>query len=64
VTIRLDVFGKLLSVQRKDGEWLLFADSGTGLRTRVHEVAIPPELGEHELADYLEDIYHEYATKP
>ncbi|MBN2223113.1 MAG: hypothetical protein JW765_00405 [Deltaproteobacteria bacterium] len=31
----------------------------------VHNKAmvIPPDLEEHDLAGYLEDIYHEYATE-
>lgn len=51
-----------MSVQRKDGEWLLFRESNTGVRARAHEVVIPAELEESELATYLADIYHEGAT--
>ena len=61
--IEFDVFGKRISVQRKDGEWLLFRVSNTGVRARVHEVVIPAELEETELATYLADIYHEAATE-
>ena len=61
--IKFDVFGKRMSVQRKDGEWLLFRESNTGVRARVHEVVIPAELEESELATYLADIYHESATE-
>ena len=61
--IKFDVFGKRMSVQRKDGEWLLFRESNTGVRARVYEVVIPAELEEAELATYLADIYHESATK-
>lgn len=61
--IKFDVFGKRMSVQRKDGEWLLFRDSNTGVRARVNEVVIPAELEESELATYLADIYHESATE-
>jgi len=61
--IKFDVFGRKMSVQRKAGEWLLFRDSNTGVRARVHEVVIPEELEEDELATYLADIYHESATE-
>ena len=57
--IKFDVFGRKMSVQRKDGEWLLFRESNTGVRARVYEVAIPAELEETELAIWLADIYHE-----
>ena len=61
--IKFDVFGKRVSVQRKDGEWLLFRESNTGVRAKVHEVVIPAELEEDELATYLADIFHEGATE-
>jgi hypothetical protein len=61
--IKFDVYGKRLSVQRKDGEWLLFRESNTGVRARVYEVAIPAELAESKLATYLADIFHESANE-
>jgi hypothetical protein len=61
--IKFDVFGKRMSVQRKGGEWLLFRESNTGVRAKVHEVVIPAELEESELATYLANIYHETATE-
>ncbi|KDM93424.1 hypothetical protein [Photobacterium galatheae] len=60
--IKFKVFGHLMSVQRKDSEWLLFMESETSLRARVYDVVIPPELREEELAGYLADIYHEQAS--
>ncbi|MCL1045284.1 hypothetical protein L2737_08070 [Shewanella electrodiphila] len=59
--LKFDVFGKSMSVNRQNGEWLLFIESNTGLRTRVYDVVIPSELSEHELATYLGDIFHESA---
>jgi hypothetical protein len=61
--IKFDVFGKRMSVQRKEGEWLLFRDSNTGVRARVYEVVIPDDLEESELGTYLADIYHETASE-
>ena len=61
--IKFDVFGKRMSIQRKDDEWLLFQESNTGVRARVYEVAIPADLEETELATYLADIFHETATE-
>ena len=60
--IKFDVFGKRMSVQRKEGEWLLFRESNTCVRTRVHEV-IPADLEESELVTYLADIFHEGASE-
>ena len=61
--IKFDVFGKRMSVQRKDDEWLLFRESNTGVRARVYEVVIPADLEETKLATYLADIYHESASE-
>jgi len=61
--IKFNVFGKRMSVQRKDGEWLLFRDSDTGVRAREFEIVIPADLAESELATYLADIFHEGATE-
>lgn len=61
--IKFDVFGKRMSVQRSNDEWLLFTDSDTGLRARVYDVVIPAELSEDRLVTYLDDIYHEYASE-
>ena len=63
MTIKFDVFGKKMSVQRNNDEWHLFLDSGMGTRARVHDVVIPSELTEDELTVYLDDIYHEYANE-
>ncbi|KFZ38747.1 hypothetical protein HR45_04855 [Shewanella mangrovi] len=60
--LKFDVFGTPMSVLRQNGEWLLFRDSGTGLRARVYEVVIPAELSDKDLASYLADIFHENAT--
>jgi len=61
--IKFDVFGKRMSVQRKEGQWLLFQESNTGVRARVYEVVIPEELEESELGTYLADIFHEVANE-
>lgn len=61
--IQFDVFGKRMSVQRKDDEWLLYRESNTGVRARVFQVAIPADLKETELATYLADIFHENANE-
>lgn len=62
MNIKFNVFGKRMSIQRKDEEWLLFLDSATGIRSRVYDVVIPSELKVDELAVYLDDIYHEHAN--
>lgn len=60
--IKFNVFGKNMSLQRKNGEWLLFLESETSMRVRVYDVVIPAELDESELPGYLADIFHENAS--
>jgi hypothetical protein len=59
--LHFDVYGQKMSVQRKNGEWLLFKESDTSLRARVYDVVLPNELKEEEVRTYLADIYHELA---
>lgn len=61
--IEFDVFGKRMSVQRRDDEWLLFLHPDTGIRSRVYDVVIPGDLEESDLAEYLSDMYHEYGSE-
>ena len=52
-----------MSVKREDNEWLLYSESGTGIRSRVYDVVLPADLEEKELLNYLDDIYHEWADE-
>ncbi|MCP3940132.1 MAG: hypothetical protein GY710_01440 [Desulfobacteraceae bacterium] len=61
--IKFNVFGRIYSLQRKGEEWHFFIESGTGIRAKVSDVIIPSELKEHELEEYLDDIYHENASE-
>ena len=49
---RFNVFGIEMSVHRINDEWHLFKESEIGLRTRVYDVVIPPELLSNELSQY------------
>ena len=60
--IKFNVFGKQMSVLKKEQEWQLFNESATGIHSRVYDVVIPSDLESTELETYLDDIYHEYST--
>lgn len=60
--LRFDVFGRIMVVDRREDEWLLFNVSPQGLLTRNTDVAIPAELIESELAGFLDDMYHESSS--
>jgi hypothetical protein len=63
VIIKFNVFGKSMSILKKDEEWQLFNESDTGMRSRVYDVVIPSDLEPTELGTYLDDIYHEYSSE-
>ncbi|WP_434165786.1 DUF7661 family protein [Vibrio chagasii] len=61
--LKFQVFHQRVSVQRQNEEWLLYRESETSIRARVYDVIIPSDLAEEELARYLADIYHEFASE-
>lgn len=61
--LKYNVFGKKMSVIRKDEQWMLYRDSDTSMRQRVYDIVIPAEMPPSEIKTYLDDMYHEYATK-
>lgn len=63
MVVKFNVFGKPMSIIRKDQEWQLFNESDTGLRSRVYDVVIPNDLDIASLETYLDDIYHEYSSE-
>jgi hypothetical protein len=63
VIIKFNVFGKQMSVLKKDEEWQLFNEPDIGMRSRVYDVVIPSDLESTELGTYLDDIYHEYSSE-
>jgi hypothetical protein len=61
--MRLDIYGRfLLDVVRENGRWVAFRVDA-GKRMRLPELVIPPDLDAGEIAEYLDDLYHE-ASKP
>jgi hypothetical protein len=58
---RFDVFGRIVIVERCGDKWHVFAVDSDGKRSRA-DVVIPPFVEEEELAQYLDDLYHESAT--
>ena len=61
-TLKFNVFGKIMSVERKNHEWVLFVDSSTGFKNQINDVVIPNDLKEDNLESFLDDMYHEWAT--
>ena len=60
-SVKLDVFGKRMLVERYEGTWRTYLIGSDGKRSLVN-IAIPESMPEAELAQYFDDIYHEAAT--
>ena len=50
-----------VDVRRQNNAWVVYR-SELGKRTLLNDVVIPPDLFQHELATYLDDIFHEFAS--
>lgn len=59
--MRFDIYGRFqLEVRREHDAWQAYRLAG-GKRVPEEGLVIPADVGVHELAVYLDDIYHEYA---
>ena len=56
-----DVFGRLMQIERYQNEWLAYRPGNDGKR-RPSSLAIPNLIQEHEMVQYLTDIFHENAS--
>lgn len=59
--MKFDVFGKIIEVCRRDNRWQVFY-LGEGKKRLARDINIPSEIPENELANFLADLLHEYAT--
>ncbi|WP_425393780.1 DUF7661 family protein [Aliagarivorans marinus] len=46
-----------------DEAWVLYNESDGGLRTKVRDVVISASITEDKLAQYLDDINHDFTNK-
>lgn len=59
--LEFDVFGKRILVERSADGWQAFRPGPEGKRSPL-DIVIPASVGQHELLQYLDDLYHELAT--
>ena len=60
--MKFDVFGRIVEVTPSENGWQVYYPSDDGKKRRARDINIPPDLTESELADFLADLLHEYAT--
>ncbi len=59
--MRVDVYGKFqLDIAREAGRWVAYRLE-PGKRIKLSDLAIPDWLGESEVVQHLDDLYHEGA---
>jgi hypothetical protein len=58
---RFKVFGTLIAITGSAGAWRAFHLGADGKR-RTADFIVPADVAEHELAEYLADLFHEHAT--
>jgi hypothetical protein len=58
---RFSVFGTLTAITGAAGSWQAFYLGADGKR-RPADFIVPADVTEHELAEYLADLFHEHAT--
>jgi hypothetical protein len=60
--LRFDVFGHQVLIARSNNGWDTFYLGDDGKRRSAPDIVVPSELLESELAQYLDDLCHEWAT--
>ena len=62
-TLRFDVYGTSVAVEKTDNGWTVFYPGADGKRRPAEDIFIPPFVSERELERYLSDLCHEWATE-
>ena len=57
---RFKVFGTPVAITGSPGSWQAFYLGAEGKR-RPADFIVPADLAEHDLAEYLADLFHEHA---
>lgn len=60
--MKFSIYGRFqVDIRRENDTWVAYrAEMGT--RTVLPDIVIPADLAMHDLATYLDDIFHEYAS--
>lgn len=58
---RFNVFGQLVVIKGTPGNWAAYLLGPDGKR-RAADFIVPATLAEHELCQYLSDLFHESAS--
>ncbi len=60
--MKLDIYGRIFEVVRKNEKWVVFILGNEGKKRPADNIFIPSNIIEDEMIDYLEDLLHEWAS--
>ena len=63
IPITINVYGRLMTVEKRDNGWRVFYPGADGKRRSAEDIVIPDFVGESELENYLSDLCHEWASE-
>ncbi|PHV05825.1 hypothetical protein CSQ96_19140 [Janthinobacterium sp. BJB412] len=58
---KFNIFGSFIAITGSVGGWQAFYFGADGKR-RPADFVVPSDIAEHELCEYLADLFHENAT--
>jgi hypothetical protein len=61
-TLKFDVFGRDVAIVKTDSGWQAFYTGSEGKRRPAKDIIFPSNITESEMAQYLDDLCHEWAT--
>lgn len=61
-TLKFDVFGRVVLITETRSGWEAFYLGNEGKRRPDRDIIVPSNIAESEIAQYLDDLCHEWAT--
>ena len=61
--MKFNVFGRLVEVVRCSGQWHAYYLGVEGKKRSAQDIIIASDIEEQDIAQYLEDLCHEWATE-
>ena len=61
-SIKINVYGRVVTVEKTDDGWAVFYPGTDGRRRPAEDLVIPDFIDESELEIYLSDLCHEWAS--
>ncbi len=62
-SLKFDVFGRQVLVVASENGWTAFYLGAEGKRRPASDIVVPSDISESDIAQYLGDLCHEWATE-